>query len=118
MARIDYGEAAANAFQASRELPPVRWQSGGPRLPRHLNPRPGMRVLDLGAGTGTWATTLASWCGISVVAVEPSAAMRARSRWPGMLAGHATALPLAPATMDGAWLSSHPPPARPGHRSR
>jgi ubiquinone/menaquinone biosynthesis C-methylase UbiE len=65
-----------------------------------------MRVLDLGAGTGTWATALASWYGISVVAVEPSAAMRARSRWRGMLAGHATALPLGPATIDGAWLST------------
>ena len=72
----------------------------------HLAPRPGMRVLDLGAGTGTWATALASWYGIGVVAVEPSAAMRARSRCEAMLGGHATALPLAPATMDGAWLST------------
>ena len=54
---------------------------------RHLAPRPGMRVLDLGAGTGTWATALANWYGTNVVAVEPSPAMRARSRWPGMLAG-------------------------------
>jgi SAM-dependent methyltransferase len=46
MARIDYSDAAAAAFQASRELPP------------------------------------------------------------GTLAGNATALPLAPATMDGAWLST------------
>lgn len=106
MARIDYSEAAASAFQASRELPPGALAEWRAAIARHLNPRPGMRVLDLGAGTGTWATTLASWYGISVVAVEPSAAMRARSRWPGMLAGHATALPLAPATMDGAWLST------------
>ncbi len=106
MARIDYGEAAASAFQASRELPPgalAEWQAA---IARHLSPRPGMQVLDLGAGTGTWAATLASWYGISVVAVEPSAAMRGRSRWRDMLAGHATALPLASATIDGAWLST------------
>jgi ubiquinone/menaquinone biosynthesis C-methylase UbiE len=106
MARIDYCDAAAAAFQASRELPTDALSEWRAAISRHLAPRPGMRVLDLGAGTGTWATALASWYGIDVVAVEPSAAMRARSRWPGMLAGHATALPLAPATMDGAWLST------------
>lgn len=65
-----------------------------------------MQVLDLGASTGTWAAALADWYAISVVAVEPSAAMRGRSRWRDMLAGHATALPLASATIDGAWLST------------
>jgi SAM-dependent methyltransferase len=96
MARIDYSDAAAAAFQASRELPPDALSEWRAAIARHLAPRFGMRVLDLGAGTGTWATALASWYGISVVAVEPSAAMRARSRWRGMLAGHATALPLGP----------------------
>jgi SAM-dependent methyltransferase len=52
-----------------------------------------MRVLDLGAGTGTWATALADWFDISVVAVEPSAAMRARSACPVMIGGDALALP-------------------------
>lgn len=106
MARIGYGDAAAAAFQESRELPPDGLGDWRAAIARHLAPRPGMRVLDLGAGTGTWATALASWYGISVVAVEPSPAMRARSRCELMLAGHATALPLAPATMDGAWLST------------
>jgi SAM-dependent methyltransferase len=106
MARTDSSDAAAAAFQASRELPPDALSEWRAAISRHLAPRPGMRVLDLGAGTGTWATALASWYGISVVAVEPSAAMRARSRWGCMLGGHATALPLAPATIDGAWLST------------
>jgi ubiquinone/menaquinone biosynthesis C-methylase UbiE len=106
MARIDYSDAAAAAFQASRELPPDALSGWRAAISRHLAPRPGMAVLDLGAGTGTWATALAAWYGINVVAVEPSPAMRARSRWPVMLGGHATALPLAPATMDGAWLST------------
>lgn len=106
MARIDYSDAAAAAFRASRELAPDALSEWRAAIARHLAPRFGMRVLDLGAGTGTWATALASWYGISVVAVEPSAAMRARSRWRGMLAGHATALPLGPATIDGAWLST------------
>jgi ubiquinone/menaquinone biosynthesis C-methylase UbiE len=106
MARTGYNDAAAAAFQASRELPADGLSEWRAAISRFLAPRPGMRVLDLGAGTGTWATALASWYGISIVAVEPSPAMRARSRWPGMLAGHATALPLVAATMDGAWLST------------
>lgn len=106
MARIDYNDDVAAAFQASRELPPDALSKWRDAIARHLAPRPGMRVLDLGAGTGTWATMLASWYGISVVAVEPSPAMRARSRCGCMLAGDAAALPLGPATMDGAWLST------------
>lgn len=106
MVRIGYGEAAAAAFQATRELPPGALREWRAAIARHLAPRPGLRVLDLGAGTGAWAAALASWYGISVVAVEPSPAMRARSRYRPMLAGHATAIPLARATMDGAWLST------------
>lgn len=106
MARIDYSDAVAAAFQASRELPSDALSEWRAAISRHLAPRPAMRVLDLGAGTGTWATALASWYSINVVAVEPSPAMRARSRCRGMLAGNATALPLGAATMDGAWLST------------
>lgn len=106
MARIQYGEAAAAAFQASRELPPDALREWRAAIARYLAPRAGMRILDLGAGTGTWAATLASWYGISVVAVEPSPAMRAHARCRYMIAGHATAIPLAPATMHGAWLST------------
>lgn len=106
MARIDYNEARAAAFQASRELPPgavSQWQAA---IARHLAPRPGLRILDLGAGTGTWSSALASSFGVRAVAVEPSAAMRARSRHRCLIAGHAAALPLATASMDGAWLST------------
>ncbi|MGH3125502.1 MAG: hypothetical protein ACRDND_31370 [Streptosporangiaceae bacterium] len=54
MTRIEYGNAAAAAFQASRELPPDALSAWRATIARHLAPRPGMRVLDLGAGTGTW----------------------------------------------------------------
>ncbi len=106
MARVQYSEAAAAAFHASRELPPDAFSNWRAAITRHLAPRPGMRVLDLGAGTGAWASALARWFAITVVAVEPSAAMRAYSRCSGVVAGDATALPLAPRVMDGAWLST------------
>jgi SAM-dependent methyltransferase len=115
VARIRYDEGAAAAFQATREVPPdglTEWRSA---IARHLDPRAGMRLLDLGAGTGRWAATLAGWYDVSVVAVEPSAAMRARAACPNLIGGEATALPLGPATLDGAWLSTviHHLPDRP-----
>jgi ubiquinone/menaquinone biosynthesis C-methylase UbiE len=64
-----------------------------------------MRLLDLGAGTGMWAVAFTDWCGIEVVAVEPSQAIRAQS-YPGMVAGDASAIPLKAASVDGAWLST------------
>jgi len=92
-----------------------RHQAPTPRRPRRmagygrpasLAPRPGMRLLDLGAGTGMWAAAFSGWYGIDVVAVEPSRAMRARSSYPGMLDGDAAAIPLDAAAVDAAWLST------------
>lgn len=106
MARIDYDERAATAFAAARPLSHSAMTPWRAAIVRLLEPRPGMRVLDVGAGTGTWTTALVGWFGITVIAVEPSAAMRARSACPAMIGGDAQALPLGPATMDGAWLST------------
>jgi SAM-dependent methyltransferase len=106
MSQTVYDEAAAAAFQAVREMPEDGLGAWRAAITRHLAPVPGMRILDLGAGTGAWATALASWYGIRVVAVEPSPAMRARARCPGLVGGHGGALPLGRATVDGAWLST------------
>jgi ubiquinone/menaquinone biosynthesis C-methylase UbiE len=106
MRPIPYDDADAAAFQAARHVPRdglVRWWEA---VARYLSPQPGMRLLDLGAGTGMWAAAFTDWYGIEVVAVEPSEAMRARSSYPGMRAGHARAIPLPDASVDGAWLST------------
>lgn len=64
---------------------------------------PGARVLDLGAGTGKLTRELRAR-GLQVVAVEPSAGMRAQllAATPGVpvLDGTAEVLPLAPASVD------------------
>jgi ubiquinone/menaquinone biosynthesis C-methylase UbiE len=67
-----------------------------------------MTLVDIGAGTGTFARAFRDWFDLSVVAVEPSAAMRDRiPPTPAIrvLAGDASALPLPDGSADAAWLS-------------
>jgi SAM-dependent methyltransferase len=80
--RPDYAQAA------------VRWA---------LEPAPGPRVLDLGAGTGKLTATLVA-LGAEVIAVEPDPAMLAelrRALWAvRALLGSAEAIPLPDASVD------------------
>lgn len=80
--RPDYAQAAA------------RWA---------LEPAPGLRVLDLGAGTGKLTATLVA-LGADVTAVEPDPAMltELRRTLPGVraLPGGAEAIPLPDASVD------------------
>jgi len=68
-----------------------------------VEPAPGPRVLDLGAGTGKLTATLVA-LGVDVVAVEPDPAMLAELRraLPDVraLAGSAEAIPLPDASVD------------------
>lgn len=70
------------------------------------------RVLDVGAGTGIFARAWPSWLPCEVVALEPSAAMRAEMVAAGLprgvrvIAGRAEHLPLRAGSVDAAWLSA------------
>jgi SAM-dependent methyltransferase len=74
-----------------------------------LDPAPGPRVLDLGAGTGKLTAVLVA-LGVEVIAVEPDPAMRAelRRELPAVraLAGSAEAIPVPDASVD-AVLAGH-----------
>ena len=108
MARISYDDQTAAAYKAVREVPRDGLGEWREAIRRHLSPSPGMTVLDIGAGTGQFAAAFSDWFGIDIVAVEPSAAMRAHiPRRPGIrvLEGDAGALPLPDGSADGAWLS-------------
>ena len=64
--------------------------------------------MDIGAGTGAFAAAFSDWFDLSVLAVEPSAAMRDQiPRTPAIqvLEGTASALPPSDASADAAWLS-------------
>ena len=63
---------------------------------RHL--RPGMRVADFGAGTGTFALPLRQ-LGVDIVAIEPDAKLNARLRRAGVAAERDIAA-LADASLD------------------
>jgi SAM-dependent methyltransferase len=108
MARISYDGQTAAAYKAVREIPRDGLGAWREAVRRHLIPLPGMTVVDIGAGTGQFAAAFSDWFGLDVLAVEPSAAMRAQiPRRPGIqaLAGDASALPLPDSSADGAWLS-------------
>jgi SAM-dependent methyltransferase len=108
MARISYDEQTAAAFKAVREVPRDGLSEWREAVRRHLRPAPGMTLLDIGAGTGAFATAFSGWFGLSVLAVEPSAAMRDQiPRTPAVqvLEGNASALPLPDQSADAAWLS-------------
>jgi ubiquinone/menaquinone biosynthesis C-methylase UbiE len=108
MARISYDEPTAAAYKAVREISRDGLSEWRDAVRRHLRPRPGMTVVDIGAGTGQFAAAFSDWYGVRVVAVEPSAAMRAQiPRTPSIevLEGDATALPLPDESAEAAWLS-------------
>ena len=108
MARISYDDQTALAFKAVREIPRDGLSEWREAVRRHLRPRPDMTLVDIGAGTGQFATAFSDWFGITVAAVEPSAAMRGQipeTRAIRPLAGDASALPLPDDSADAAWLS-------------
>jgi SAM-dependent methyltransferase len=108
MARICYDEQTAAAFKAVREVPHDGLSEWREAVRRHLCPSPGMTVVDIGAGTGAFAVAFSEWFNLSVLAVEPSAAMRDQiPRTPAIqvLEGNASALPLPDESADAAWLS-------------
>jgi SAM-dependent methyltransferase len=108
VARISYDGRTAAAFKAVREVPRDGLSEWREAVRRHLRPSQGMTLVDIGAGTGTFAAAFSDWFDISVLAVEPSAAMRDHiPRTPAIqvFAGHASALPLPDQSADAAWLS-------------
>jgi SAM-dependent methyltransferase len=108
VARISYDEETAAAYKAVREIPRAGLSEWREAIRRHLRPSPGMTLLDLGAGTGQFSAAFHDWFDIEVVAVEPSAAMRAQipsTEAIRVLEGDASTLPLPDASTDAAWLS-------------
>jgi len=109
LARISYDDQTATAFKAVREVPLDGLASWQEAVRRHLRPSPAMTLVDIGAGTGAFAAAFGDWFGLDIIAVEPSASMRAQiPRRAGIrvLDGNAGAVPLPDDSADAAWLST------------
>ena len=109
MARISYDEPTAAAYKAVREIPRDGLAEWREAVRRHLRPSPGLTLVDIGAGTGAFAAAFSDWFDLSVLAVEPSAAMRNQiPRTPSIqvFEGNASAFPLPAESADAAWLSN------------
>jgi ubiquinone/menaquinone biosynthesis C-methylase UbiE len=111
MARVDYDQMASS-YEHGRAMPLDALEDWRAALAAYLPPASRLPVLDLGAGTGLFATALATWFEVRVVGVEPSAAMRRLARAArshprvAYLGGEAARLPLRDHCCAGAWLST------------
>jgi ubiquinone/menaquinone biosynthesis C-methylase UbiE len=88
-----------NAYQPGNQMP-QRSLRAWTKLIGSFNAWPGSIVLDMGAGTGMFATAMARWLPVrAVVGIDPSAAMLAQARRAGIhprvhyTAGAAEAIP-------------------------
>lgn len=107
---VDY-ERAARRYDRGRRLScdsMARWQAAvADRLPSGAL----RRVIDVGAGTGLFLPMWSELGAAEIVAVEPSAAMRAQAvgRAPDgarVVSGTGDALPVAAGSVDIAWISA------------
>lgn len=97
--RTDY-EAAAAAYARNRAVHPGVVAD----LIRESGLHVGLRVLDVGCGTGNYARALQEATGCAISGVEPSDQMRQRAEsaaaWTELVAGSAEALPFPDASFD------------------
>jgi SAM-dependent methyltransferase len=107
---IDYEEMAPR-YDAGRALPIESIDEWRVALEPFID---GLQfpVLDLGAGTGLWSDALSTWFDTSIVAVEPSDAMRraavAKQSLSGawFAGGSGERIPLRAGSCGAAWLST------------
>jgi ubiquinone/menaquinone biosynthesis C-methylase UbiE len=106
---IDYDEMSSS-YEAGRALSEDAGKTWSAVLAPFVPRTAGARILDLGAGTGRFATLFAQSIEAQIIGIEPSTGMLAVAREKrrknlSYLAGAAERIPLAAASCDVAWLS-------------
>lgn len=107
---VDY-ERAAERYDRGRALSSGSMERWRDAVRERLPKEPLRRVVDVGAGTGLFFPLWIDLGAETIIAVEPSAAMRARassgrSSRVRVLDGTASDLPVDTASVDALWLSA------------
>jgi SAM-dependent methyltransferase len=111
MHRIDYNHIAG-AYDQGRVVALAGLEAWRTALSPYLPPQSRRPVVDVGSGTGIFASAIAEWFDTDVMAVEPSEGMRQEAirlrshRRITYLAGDAEHLPLDDGSCGAAWLST------------
>jgi ubiquinone/menaquinone biosynthesis C-methylase UbiE len=109
MARTSYHAPVARAYRVARQVPLPGLREWRLAIERYASPGPDTTIVDVGAGTGWFAAAFVEWFGVRVLAVEPSADMRAVIPvHPSItvLNGDAGTMPVTDGSADAGWLST------------
>ena len=110
-AKTDYDSPFYREYGEARVLLPGTEKLWMEAVARHIPMRDGLRILDLGSGTGRFSAALAEAFRAEVLGVEPSDQMRGSAErdkaHPGVryAGGTAESIPAPDASFDAAWMS-------------
>ena len=110
---VDYNnQQRASDYDSGRGLDLDALQAWRSTLEQYLSIKDGLRIVDVGSGTGTWSFAFAEWFDAYVIAIEPAEEMlelaKKNKSHPRIsyIKGGVEHLPVSDGYCDAAWLST------------